>query len=242
MNKTVFITGASRGIGRACALTFAKNGYNIAANYFSNDEMADSLVSEVEKFGVKCETYKFDVADENAADEAVSKAIATFGEIDVLINNAGIALQKLFHEVTSDECDRLFKVNTKGAVNMAKFVSRHMIKNHGGKIINISSMWGSIGGSMEVHYSATKAALIGLTKALSKELGPSNINVNCITPGYIDTDMNKHHSEETVKAIIESTSLMRVGTGEDVANLALFLASEQSSFITGQVIGVDGGV
>lgn len=242
MNKTVFITGASRGIGRACALKFAENGYNIAANYFSNDEMAKSLVSKVEKFGVKCEVYKFDVADENAAGEAVFKAIEAFGKVDVLINNAGIALQKLFNEVTSDECDRLFSVNTKGAINMAKLVSRHMIKNHSGKIINISSMWGSIGGSMEVHYSAAKAALIGLTKALSKELGPSGIHVNCITPGYIDTDMNKHHSEETVKAIIESTSLMRVGTGEDVANLALFLASDEAGFITGQVIGVDGGV
>lgn len=242
MNKTVFITGASGGIGRACALLFAENGYNIAANYFSNDKMASSLVSQVERLGVKCETYKFDVADENAAGEAVSKAIATFGKIDVLINNAGIALQKLFDEVTSDECDRLFNVNTKGAINMAKFVSRHMIKNHSGKIINISSMWGTVGGSMEVHYSATKAALIGLTKALSKELGPSGINVNCIAPGFIDTDMNKHHSAETVKAIIEETSLMRVGTGEDVANLALFLASDKSSFITGQVIGVDGGI
>jgi 3-oxoacyl-[acyl-carrier protein] reductase len=239
--KTVFITGASRGIGRACALKFAENGYTVCANYYNNDEKAQSLKNGIEAKGGSCQLYKFDVSDAEKAKQAVENAVAVFGKIDVLINNAGISSYEFFDSLSEEEWTRTFDVNTKGAFNCAKYASVSMLHTHSGRIINISSVWGLVGASMEVHYSASKAALIGLTKALAKELGPSNITVNCICPGVIATDMNRVHSEETIEKLKEETPLMRIGEPEDVANLAFFLSEDEASFITGQVISVDGG-
>ncbi len=240
--RTVFITGASRGIGRACALLFAENGYRIAANYLQDDEAALSLKAEIEKNGGTCSLYKADISDSASAAEIIKQAETDLGGLDVLINNAGISQQKLFDTITDSDFDRMLSVNTKGTFNCSREASRIMIRCHSGRIINISSMWGVTGGSMEVHYSASKAAVIGMTKALAKELGPSGITVNCIAPGLIDTDMNSCHSPETIKEIVESTPMMRIGTPRDVALAALFFAGEDASFITGQVLGVDGGL
>lgn len=241
-SKTVLITGASRGIGRACALRFAESGYSVAANYLNSEEEALSLKAEIETLGGECELFRADVSDSEAVGETVSAAEKRFGKIDVLVNNAGIAQQKLFDEITDEEYDRMFSVNMKGCFCFSREVSKLMLRNHFGRIINISSMWGTVGASMETHYSASKAAVIGFTKALARELGPSGITVNCIAPGVIDTDMNSGHSEETIKELIENTPVMRLGTPDDVAHLAVFLASGNAGFITAQVIGVDGGI
>ena len=240
--KTVLITGASRGIGRACAIAFAKEGYGVAVNYNSNEEAAVRVKEEISALGAKCEIYKCDVSDSKAVCAMVSAAEKDFGSIDVLVNNAGIAQQKLFDTVTDEDFDRMLGVNTKGVFNCSREVSRIMLRSHRGSIINVSSMWGNLGASMEVHYSASKAAVIGMTKALSKELGPSGIRVNCIAPGLIDTEMNAVHSEETLNALTEEISLMRMGRPEEVADLAVFLAGDKASYITGQVIGIDGGI
>lgn len=239
--KTVFITGASRGIGRACALMFALNGYAVLANYCKDDEKAQSLKSEIEKNGGVCELYKFDVSEAQRAEKAFAHAIEKYGKIDVLINNAGISSYCLFDEISETQWQKMFDVNVKGAYNAARFAVRSMLHFHSGRIINISSVWGIVGSSMEVHYSASKAALIGFTKALAKEVGPSGITVNCIAPGVIETDMNSVHSPETLETLKDETPLMRIGKPDDVAALALFLAGDEASFITGQVIAVDGG-
>lgn len=240
--KVALITGASRGIGRACALRLSEKGYSVAAVYLQNDAMAHSLKEEIESAGGECEIFKCDVSDPYRVSEVVNSVVERFGKVDVLVNNAGIAGQKLFDEITDDEFDRMFAINTKGCFNFSRQVSKVMLKNHYGRIINISSMWGTVGASMEVHYSASKAAVIGMTKALARELGPSGITVNCIAPGVIDTDMNACHSEETIKELIDATPLSRLGTPDDVAHLAVFLASDEAGFITAQVIGVDGGI
>lgn len=237
MNKTVLITGASRGIGRACAKLFCENGYNVIANYLNSENEMNSLVSGFENiFSVRA-----DVSDEHQVAHMVELANRRFGDIDVLINNAGIAMQKLFTDTEKGEWDRVFDVNVGGVFNCCREVAHGMIRNHRGKIINISSIWGVTGASCEVAYSASKAAIIGLTKALAKELGPSGICVNCIAPGVIETDMNRSLDAETIESLIDETPLQTIGKPQDVASTALFLASDESSFITGQIIGVNGG-
>lgn len=240
--KTLLVTGGARGIGRASALAFGKEGYNIAVNYNKSENSALALKEELKQMGAECEIYKADVSNSADVKDMISQIVENFGRIDVLLNNAGIAQQKLFDTLTDEDYDKMFAVNTKGTFNCSREVSKIMLSNHSGSIINISSVWGVLGASMEVHYSASKAAVIGMTKALSKELGPSGIRVNCITPGLIDTEMNAVHSKETLKAFAEETALMRMGKAEDVANLAVFLASDKAGYITGQVIGVDGGI
>lgn len=241
MNKTVLITGASRGIGRAAAAAFAQNGYDVAVNYNKSAEAAEALCTELSRYGVKARSFSADVADKSAVNEMVRKIEGDLGKISVLVNNAGIAEQALFSDITEEMWDRMFAVNVKGAYNCTQAVLPHMIHNKYGRIINISSMWGISGASCEVHYSASKAALIGFTKALAKETGLSGITVNCIAPGVIATEMNGHLSEEIMDELKNETPLNRIGTPEDVAEAIMFLASDKASFITGQVLSVDGG-
>lgn len=239
--KTVFITGASRGIGRACALRFAREGFAVGVNFVSSACKAQELKEEILSLGGECEIYPFDVSDSDEAEKAINAFSEKYGGIDCLVCNAGIAAQDFFDKITGEDWDRMFAVNTKGAFNCSKFAAKHMLHAHKGKIVFVSSVWGIQGASMEVHYSASKAALIGLTKALCKELGPSGINVNCVAPGVIDTDMNRMHSRETMLELSENTPLMRIGQPSDVANAVFFLSSQEADFITGQIIAVDGG-
>ena len=241
MTKTILITGSSRGIGRATAVTFAKNGYNVAVNYNKSSEAAESLCSEFEQLGVKAKAFQCDVADKSAVNEMVKQIEADLGQITVLVNNAGIAEQALFSDITEEMWDRMFGVNVKGAYNCTQAVLPYMIHNKYGRIINVSSMWGISGASCEVHYSASKAALIGFTKALAKEVGMSGITVNCIAPGVLAPEMNGHLSENIIEELKNETPLNRIGTPEDVAEAIFFLASDKASFITGQTLSVDGG-
>jgi len=239
--STVLITGASRGIGRAAALLFGKKGWNVAVNYRANEEAAQSLKRELEKMGASCLLVQADVADAVQVRRMISMVEYTFGGIDVLVNNAGIAQQKLFTQLTEEDWDRMFDVHVKGTFHCTQAVVPLMIGAGKGSIVNVSSMWGQVGGACEVHYSAAKAAVIGMTKALAKELGLSGIRVNCVAPGVIDTEMNGALSEETMEELKEETPLGTIGTPEQVAKAIWFLACEDSSFITGQVLSPNGG-
>ena len=241
MGRTVLITGASRGIGRAAAVTFAKNGFDVAVNYRQSEDMARSLVDELNGYGVKAAAYQADVADKSGVNEMFRKAEAELGEITVLVNNAGIAEQALFTDISEEMWDRMFDVNVKGAYNCTQAALPSMIHEKYGRIVNVSSMWGISGASCEVHYSASKAALIGFTKALAKEVGLSGITVNCIAPGVIGTDMNSAIPNEIMETLKADTPLNRIGTPEDAAEAIFFLASDKAGFITGQVLSVDGG-
>jgi 3-oxoacyl-[acyl-carrier protein] reductase len=241
MNQTVLITGASRGIGRASAVAFARNGYNVAVNYCKSKEKAAALADELNSYGVMTAAYQADVSDKTEVEEMFRKAEQELGKISALVNNAGIAEQILFSDITEEKWDRMFAVNVKGAYNCTQAVLPSMIHEKYGRIINVSSMWGISGASCEVHYSASKAALIGFTKALAKEVGLSGITVNCVAPGVIGTDMNAAISGEILEELKENTPLNRIGTSEDVAEAILFLASDKASFITGQTLSVDGG-
>ena len=238
MAKTVLITGASQGIGVAAARLFYENGYSVIINYNQSEKEALMLEKELKgSLAVKC-----DVSNEEDVKEMVDIAIKKYGKIDVLINNAGISKQNLISDVSCEEWDKMFAVNVRGTFLVSKYVLSHMIRYKSGKIINVSSIWGVSGASCETCYSATKGAIISFTKALAKELGPSKITVNAVAPGFIDTKMNENLSEEDKAAFCEETPLGRIGTSEEVANTLLLLASEKASFITGQVLTVDGGV
>lgn len=236
--KTVLITGGSRGIGRACAQIFAKNGYNVAVNYFSSEEKAREL--ELNYENVKA--FYADVSVKSDVDAMVADIKNEFGSIDILINNAGIAQSKLFTDITETEFDRMLAVHLKGAFNCTKTVLYDMIDKKQGRIINISSIWGISGASCEVHYSMAKAGIIGFTKALAKEIAPSGITVNAIAPGVIDTDMISGFSKNEISEITNEIPLGRIGTPEEVAQSVFFLASENASYITGQVISPNGGI
>lgn len=239
--KTVLITGASRGIGASLAQNFASQSYNVIINYNNSKKEALELLEKIRDFGGSAIAVKGNVSDFNDAKKLVERASEEFGSIDVLINNAGIAEQKLFTEITEKDWKLMFDINVHGMFNCTHHVVKDMIKNHSGKIINISSMWGVTGGACEVHYSASKAAVIGFTKALAKELGPSGVQVNCVAPGLIDTKMNSNIFECDIKNLIENTPCSRIGTVQDVSNIVLFLASSESDFITGEVININGG-
>ena len=238
---TVWITGASRGIGRACALLFGQKGWNVAVNYRTSESAALSLCRELEGMGVKALALQGDVSDAAKVRRMASRAEYAFGGIDVLVNNAGIAQQKLFTQLTESDWDRMFDVNVKGMFHCCQAVAPMMIAAGKGSIVNLSSMWGQVGGACEVHYSAAKAAVIGFTRALAKELGLSGIRVNCVAPGVIDTEMNAALGPETMESLREQTPLGCIGTPEQVAKAVLFLAGEDSSFITGQVLSPNGG-
>ncbi len=236
------ITGASGGIGSALAETFAKAGYQTALCCFQHPEPAVEQAKSLRDDGHDAEAFWADLSNAEQVVEMFGNITDTFGQPDVLINNAGVSSQQLFTDVSEEEYDRIMDTNLKGPFLCMKEVLPGMIYRKSGCIINISSMWGQVGGSCETIYSASKAGLIGLTKALAKEEGPSGIRVNCIAPGVIDTKMNAMHSEETMQELKEETPLERIGTSQDIANAALFLASDQASFITGQVLGVNGGM
>ena len=223
MAQTVLITGGSRGIGAACVRTFAENGWNTAFTYSKSREAADRLAEETGALALLA-----DQQDTAAVELAVAEGKARFGTIDAVVCNAGIAEQKLFQ-------------NIMGTVRTIRAVLPEMLHNHKGSIVTVSSMWGECGASCESHYSASKAAIIGLSKSLAQELGPSNIRVNCIAPGVIDTDMNAMHSADTMQELANQTPLGRVGAAAEVADSILYLCSDKSSFITGQVLGVTGG-
>jgi len=234
--KTVLITGATRGIGEAAARLFIEKDYRVCINYQKSKEKAEKLKKELDAFA-----FCADVSQKNEVDKMFAEINKRFGGVDILINNAGIAQFKLFSDISEDEWDRMFDVNVKGMFNCTQAALPYMIHNKCGKIINVSSMWGITGASCEVHYSASKAAVIGFTKALAKELGPSGICVNCVAPGVIKTDMCAEFSEEDLTALADETPIGRLGTPEDVAKTIMFLASEDSDFITGQVISPNGG-
>ena len=238
---TAFISGASRGIGRAAELKLASLGYDLALNYHTNYEAAQNVQHEAQKYGVKVLLLAGDIADENNVREMFRKIGETFGGADVVVNNASFAEQLMFQDITYEKWRRMFAVTVDGAFFTVQNALPHMLHEKRGRIINISSMWGEVGASCEVHYSAAKGALIAMTKALAKELGPSGITVNCITPGVIDTEMNAHLSAEDLAELCEETPLGRLGSPDDIAETVAFLASAEAGFITGQIIGVNGG-
>ncbi len=232
--KTVLITGGSRGIGAAIARRFAKEGYRVIVNYNKSEREAAALASELGGLAIGA-----DVGDPRRVEDMAAEIIEKFGGVDVIVNNAGISYIGLFTDMSEEQWQRIVDVNLGGPFRITKSLIKPMIARKSGCVINISSMWGQVGASCEAAYSASKAGLIGLTKALAKELGPSGISVNCIAPGVIKTDMNKGLDGETLKNLVEETPLMKLGTPEDVAEAACFLA--ENKFITGQVIGINGG-
>lgn len=239
--KTVLITGASRGIGAECARLFAENNYNVLINYNNSEQQARELQAEISSKGHSAIVYKADISIKSEVEKMFEIANQAFGLVDVLINNAGIVEHRLFTDIELKDWDRMFDINVKGTFLCSQVALKGMIANHKGKIINISSIWGMVGASCEVHYSASKAAVIGMTKALAKEVGPSNVQVNCIAPGVIQTDMIAGLDNNTIEALKEETPLGAIGKTLDIAELALFLASEKTNFITGQVISPNGG-
>jgi len=235
--KTVLITGASRGIGAQTARIFAENGYRVIINYNKSKDAAEVLPKEL-----GASLFFADVSQKSDVELMFSQIQNEFGGVDILVNNAGIAQAKMFTDITEEEWDDMFSVNVKGIFNCTKAALPYMIHKKSGKIINISSIWGITGASCEVHYSASKAAVIGLTKALAKELGPSGITVNCVAPGVIETDMCASLSQEDISALKDETPLGCIGTPDDIAKTVLFLASGGGDFLTGQVISPNGGM
>lgn len=229
------ITGGSRGIGAECVKKFAENGHTVSFIYNKSDDRAGELARNSGATAIKA-----DVEDVTALKMAVKAAALKMGGIDVLVNNAGVSLIKLFSDVDDTELKRVFDINLVAATVAAREASKYMVREHFGRIINIGSVWGRVGASCEVVYSASKAGLEGLTKALAKELGPSGVTVNCVEPGVIDTEMNSELDEEELNALKDETPLCRIGKVEDVAEAVIWLA-EKACFVTGQIIGVDGG-
>ncbi len=240
--SAAIVTGASGGIGRAVAVALAKMKYHLVLTYNTHKEECESLAQVIwENYGVQVLAMKCDVKSPQEVKEVVKTAVNSFEKIQVLVNNAGIAQQKLFTDITDEDWFTMINTNLSGAFYMCREVLPYMIHEKSGRIINIASMWGEIGGSCEVHYSAAKAGLIGLTRALAKEVAPSGITVNCVSPGVIMTDMMSGFDEETIKSLTEETPVGRLGTPRDVAKAVEFLAHESSSFITGEILRVNGG-
>lgn len=242
--KTAIITGSSRGIGRAVAQSLFQSGCNVVINYRKNREQAEALAIQLNRMDVprRAIAVQADVSDRNDVESLFAAAREAFGTVDILVNNAGIAQQKLFTDLTEDDWRTMVGVHLDGVFYCSQQALKEMLPRHSGTILNISSMWGQVGGSCEVHYSAVKAAVIGMTKALAKEVGPSGITVNCICPGVIETDMNSALTQSTRKELAEETPLGVIGTPEDVAAAAVFLTGDGAKFITGQVLGVNGGL
>lgn len=236
MNKRILISGGSRGIGAATVKYFAEHGDKVAFIYHSADEKAREIAKSTNAFSIKA-----DVSDSQSAISAFTKAIEYLGGIDVLVNCAGVAGFSLFTDISDEEWRHMLDTNLTSAFTLSREAAKTMISQKSGTIINVGSVWGRMGSSCEVHYSASKAGMRGLTQALAKELGPSGITVNCVEPGVIDTDMNSILDENSMKELAEATPLCRIGKAEEVAAVIGFLASDDASFITGACIPVDGG-
>ena len=240
--KNVLITGATGGIGSAIAEAFAKKGYNVALHTYSKPDEAKKKAEALSKsFGVKTFFVKADVSKENQVKVMFEALEKDFGKIDILVNNAGVSLVSMLCDTSEEDFDRVMNVNLKGAFLCTKEAMKNMVHNKWGRIINISSVWGNAGASCEVAYSASKAGLVGFTKALSKELAPSGVTVNAVSPGLIDTEMNSHLSEDDIKELCDEIPVGRMGKPHEVAHAVLFLAGDDSSYITAQNITVDGG-
>jgi 3-oxoacyl-[acyl-carrier protein] reductase len=240
--KVVIITGASRGIGKGIAEIFAKNGANVAFTYSSSASSAQELENELTALGVKAKGYQSNAADFNEAEKLVNDVLTDFGTIDVLINNAGITKDNLLMRMSEEDFDKVIEINLKSVFNMTKAVQKTMLKNRAGSIINMSSVVGVKGNAGQANYAASKAGMIGFTKSIALELGSRNIRCNAIAPGFIETEMTAKLNEDVVKGWRESIPLKRGGSPEDVANVCVFLASDLSAYVTGQVINVDGGM
>ena len=240
--KCAVITGATRGIGKCIATKFAKEGANVVINYRNNEEEALKVKQELEDLGSQVLVVKADVSELEQAENLIKEAKKEFGRVDILVNNAGITKDNLIIRMKEEDFDSVIKTNLKGAFNCLKAVTPIMLKQKYGKIVNMASVVGVVGNPGQVNYCASKAGLIGMTKSLAKEIGSRNITVNAIAPGFIDTDMTKILSDDQKKKILSQIPLNKFGNVEDIANVALFLGSENSNYITGQVIHVDGGM
>ena len=241
-NKTAIITGATRGIGRGIAQTFARNGCNVAFTFSSSVEAAQSLQKELSDLGVKAKSYQSNAADFEEAQALVDKVLEEFGSVDVLINNAGITKDNLLMRISEEDFDQVIEVNLKSVFNMTKAIQRTFLKQRSGSLIHMSSVVGIKGNAGQSNYAASKAGIIGFSKAIALELGSRNIRSNVIAPGFIETEMTDKLSEEIVQQWRDGIPLKRGGTPEDVANACVFLASDLSNYITGQVLQVDGGM
>ncbi|HNR04282.1 MAG TPA: 3-oxoacyl-[acyl-carrier-protein] reductase [Bacillota bacterium] len=240
--KTAVVTGGSRGIGRAIALELASCGANVVVNYTRNSKAADEVVAEIEAMGSSGMAVKADVSIASEVENLVNEVLKTFGSIDILVNNAGITRDNLIIRMTEKEFDEVINTNLKGTFICTKAVSRVMIKQKSGKIINVSSVVGIVGNAGQSNYAAAKAGLIGFTKSMAKELAKRGINVNAVAPGFIQTDMTSVLPDNVKEEFLKSIPLMRIGKPEDIAKTVLFLVSEYSDYITGQVINIDGGM
>jgi 3-oxoacyl-[acyl-carrier protein] reductase len=242
MSKVAFVTGATRGIGRQIAITLAENGYDIAVNYRKENEDLETTKAEIEKLGVKCFAVQGDVSKFEDCENMVKEIITEFGNLDVLVNNAGITKDMLLMRMKPEDFESVIDVNLVGTFNVTKNVISYMMKQRSGRIINISSVVGVSGNAGQTNYSASKAGIIGFTKSLAKEVASRNILVNAVAPGFIETQMTDVLKDEIKEEISKTIPLKRMGEAKDVANVVKFLTSEDSSYITGQVIHVDGGM
>jgi 3-oxoacyl-[acyl-carrier protein] reductase len=242
MEKTALVTGAGRGIGRAIAIALAENGMNVVVNYNGSADKAEETAEIIRGMGVKAVAYKCNVADFEECKKMIDDVIAEFGRIDVLVNNAGITRDNLLMKMSEDDFDSVIGINLKGAFNTTKHVSKYLLKQKAGKIINISSVSGILGNPGQANYSASKAGVIGLTKSTARELASRGITCNAIAPGFIETDMTSAMNEQVIEKSVEMIPLKRIGTTKDIAETVAFLASSKAAYITGQVISVDGGM